>query len=362
MNPFRRFIRVGTAATGILLVAGLLVTVDSATAQGSNPHDGHAVIAKKKKTYKVKVHAGKPKAPSAAASASNGGGGCLPPIIGFDRESLCLTFPVRVTVVQLENGEPVGDEAYKFGVQTLVDLSAAAAKFVESVAVVGLTTSGDDPGLDPTITVTSQCDQPCQDTSPQILAVGTPQVAAGGASNGVDVPSNQVAWPEPVVSLYAEYGGYESNTVSWQVVPVIRRDHMYPGVWRAGCVFPGYVPTVDMSGLPHIARGIRKVQGRGDHVGRPGGSHPLHRASSGVTAKHNRHLVCPKHLRRPRGSSCDEYPFASTMEGGTSLPPIDRIIQWVPAHENQRQGVVLSTFYRHNRVLRSDAFYVSAGK
>ncbi len=359
MAVFRRFMHLAVVAAGTSLVACLMA--ESAVAQAGVLRDGSAAVAKMAKVYKVKVHAGKPKR-SSGASAGSDGGGCLPPIIGSNRESLCLVFPAMVTVVQLENGDPVGDEVYKFGVQTIVDLSATSARFAESVAVVGLTTTGDDPGLDPTITVTSQCDQPCRDTSPQLLAVGTPQVAAGKNSNGVDAPSNQVVWPSPVISLFAGYGGYESNTVSWPVMPAIRCDHMYPGLWKAGCVFPGYAPTVDMSGLPHITRGISRVQGRGGHVGRPGGGHPLHRASSAVATKHNRRLVCPKHLPRPKGSSCDEYPFASTVEGGMSLPPIDRIIQWVPLRENQNQGVILSAFYRHNRVLRGDAFYVFAGK
>ena len=116
-----------------------------------------------------------------------------------------------------------------------------------------------------------------------------------------------------------------------------------------------------MSGLPAIAKGIREVQGRGSHVGRPGGRNPLHRASSSVEKDNNRKLVCPKNLKRPKGSQCDEYPFASSKEGGTALPAIDRIIQWVPAAQNKQQGQILSSFYRENRVLRGvDAFYVQA--
>jgi hypothetical protein len=113
---------------------------------------------------------------------------------------LCRVFPVTVTVAQLRNGEAVGDEADKFGVQTLVELSATSARFVECVAVVGLATAGDDPGVDPTITLTSQCDQPCRDTSPQLLPVGTPKIAPGGNSNGADAPSNQVVRPAPAPS------------------------------------------------------------------------------------------------------------------------------------------------------------------
>jgi|SRR5579863_7406902 len=118
-----------------------------------------------------------------------------------------------------------------------------------------------------------------------------------------------------------------------------------------------------MSGLPTIAKNIREVQGRGSHVGRPGGSHPLHRASDAQQVINNRNQVCPKHKKRPPGYQCDEYPFASAWEGGKKLPPIDRIADWVPKKENQRRGMLLSLFYRVNRIMRGspgDAFYVRA--
>ncbi len=62
--------------------------------------------------------------------------------------------------------------------------------------------------------------------------------------------------------------------------------------------------------------------------------------------------MCPKGLKRPPNTQCDEYPFASTSKGGTKLPPIDRAREWVPRHENQKQRVILSGFYRNNRILR----------
>lgn len=360
----KSFKRAAVAAAGI----AALVIVFPVTAQAKGaPHHGRmaTVGAEKTKTYKIKVKRGKSKVARAASSEAPHGGGCLPPILGFAREDLCLVIPITIIVVQLEDGTPDGsEETYKFGVQTQVSLSPASTRFDIEVTAVALTTSGDDPALDPSVTITSQCDHPCSITSPQIMAVGTPEVAEGGASNEVITHPDHVVWPEPAISLYADYGGDESNTVSWPIVPVIRCDHMYPREWRKpGCVFPDFTPTVDMSSLPVIAENIRKVQGRGIHVGRPGGRHPLHRNSGSQERDKNRHLVCPKHEKRPPGSSCDEYPFASTVEGGTSLPPIDRYRGWVPAHENQSQGVILSRFYRVNRILRGspgDAFYVHA--
>lgn len=362
MDPFKR------AAIAAVVIAAALAIVLPAAAQASmsaprHGRTGTVAAQKKGKTYKVKVRKhGKTRGPKVAEPRASQAGSCLPPILGFGREDLCLAFPVAAEVVQLEDGAPDGNETYRFLVQMQVGLSATSTMFSIDVAVVGLTESGDDPGLDPSLTITSQCDSPCRDTSPQILAAGTPQVAEGGAGNEAITPANQVVWPKPTISLYAEYGGDQSSTVSWPIVPPIRCDHMYPTAWRKpGCVFPAFIPAVDMSGLPVIAKNIRAVQGRGGHYGRPGGGRPLHRNSSQQETDNNRHLVCPKHLKRPPGDQCDEYPFASAWEGGTRLPPIDRYRGWVPKRENSVQGAILKRFYADNRILRGspgDAYYV----
>ncbi|PWI46209.1 hypothetical protein CK485_00185 [Streptomyces sp. ICBB 8177] len=55
---------------------------------------------------------------------------------------------------------------------------------------------------------------------------------------------------------------------------------------------------------------------------------------------------------------CDEYPFASTDEGGTALPATQRAVTWVPAAEQRKQGGMVSAFQVQNRVLKGDPFYV----
>ncbi|MFB6614698.1 NucA/NucB deoxyribonuclease domain-containing protein [Streptomyces sp. NPDC056367] len=60
------------------------------------------------------------------------------------------------------------------------------------------------------------------------------------------------------------------------------------------------------------------------------------------------------------GLSCDEYPFASTKEGGTTLGTFYRGWAWVPRAEQNSQGGLLISFYRTNRVLEDDPFWVKA--
>jgi hypothetical protein len=258
MTPFKR-VTVAAAMTVAALGMALPAIARSNT---DTPHQGRTVTmsARKMKTYEIKVRKhGRTQGPKVAEPDAPQAGVCLPPILGFGREDLYLAFPVTVEVLQLEAGAPDGNEkTYNFLVQTQVGLSARSTSFNIDVAVVGLSTSGDDPGLDPSLTITSQCDLRCTDTSPQVLAVGTPQVAAGGASNKAITPADHVSW-HLEVTLYAEYGGDQSSTISWPIVPAIRCDHMYPAAWRKpGCVFPAFIPTVDMSGL----KSSRRISGR----------------------------------------------------------------------------------------------------
>ena len=57
---------------------------------------------------------------------------------------------------------------------------------------------------------------------------------------------------------------------------------------------------------------------------------------------------------RPDGS-CDEYPFASTNEGGARASRAN-----VNLRQNQRGGALLGGFYKRQRVLTGDAFWVFA--
>lgn len=61
---------------------------------------------------------------------------------------------------------------------------------------------------------------------------------------------------------------------------------------------------------------------------------------------------------RPTGKQCDEYPFASTLEGAASTT-WDYSIKLVIDKHNTNAGSALSKFYKDDRILRnSDFFYV----
>lgn len=60
--------------------------------------------------------------------------------------------------------------------------------------------------------------------------------------------------------------------------------------------------------------------------------------------------------KAPKGQSLDEYPFASTAEGGSGS-----VVRPVPRGEQNYQGGKLSSFYRDNGVNPGDQFHVAFG-
>ena len=83
----------------------------------------------------------------------------------------------------------------------------------------------------------------------------------------------------------------------------------------------------------------------------------LSRSGSGISR--NRYAACGG-AGAPSGLSCDEYPFASTRQGGKGAK-----ISYVPKRENYSQGGQLSAFYRKNGISkygRNSNFYMAYPK
>jgi Deoxyribonuclease NucA/NucB len=74
--------------------------------------------------------------------------------------------------------------------------------------------------------------------------------------------------------------------------------------------------------------------------------------ASGARQRANRQAACG-HWRPGSRLSCDEYPFASTLQGGRGAS-----IAGVPKVEQRRQGGALRAFYAKQRVRVGDQFLV----
>lgn len=166
-------------------------------------------------------------------------------------------------------------------------------------------------------------------------------------SNVQYVPSAQVPG---IPQDYPTGGGLTDLRVRCDRIPQFR---------NTGCVNPSNYPTLTtMVYEPHVADNIRAGQAAGQ-PGAPGGT-PLIRTTA-AQGDINRGLACsaartaalpppPSDMVQP---TCDEYPFASSEQGGATAT-----IAWVPKAENDNQGTSIGDFQRAYRVVPTDRFYV----
>lgn len=127
------------------------------------------------------------------------------------------------------------------------------------------------------------------------------------------------------------------------------------------CVNPHYRPTIVFDGngdFEHVAQNIHTA------ITKENQPSVLTRDPSQVRA--NRYAACrrtnqqrlEKLGKKPDGmptASCDEYPFASTKEGGDEAR-----VQWVPREENNKQGHEIKKFLEQNQLQPEDRFEVKA--
>lgn len=130
-----------------------------------------------------------------------------------------------------------------------------------------------------------------------------------------------------------------------------------------GCVYAQFTPTYDVSTLNndtaqvawHIQWAQRNLAGK---WGRKGFGPELTRTMDSALITANRNAACPSSIPRPVGKSCDEYPFASTYQGGSLNP--DHSCYMVPATQNSLEGSrYRRPWYAANRVLDKDKFWVN---
>jgi hypothetical protein len=217
-------------------------------------------------------------------------------------------------------------------------------------------------------------------------------IASSNAASGEAVIANHVLGPgdvqsaRPSINYSFHTPGVPSRRPANAFVtsPDVRCDDASPerpGV--IGCVQPNWAGTYHLSSaaFPEVAHHVRRAQASG----LPGADEPLHRLSNRSFQDNNRAIACPRSRTPsddppPFGPSCDEYPFASTWQGAWvsqqaggrgrtfdgcgldhSLPRLTGP-GWsacmVPFRQNGRAGSDLAKFYRDNRIIDGDPFFV----
>ena len=164
--------------------------------------------------------------------------------------------------------------------------------------------------------------------------------------------------------------GYEAPTDFETTETLIRCDNNHdplPTDRLPGCVNVFWTPTISFTGAgyPNISANIQDGQTKLNGLGVPGIT-PLVRtrndyryANQAFSCSDSRTmaLIGPRPEPNPETGepwSCDEYPFASSTDGGRA----DGVIKWVPKLENDSQGGTLGGWYSSQRLLEGDWYYV----
>ncbi|GII90462.1 NucA/NucB deoxyribonuclease domain-containing protein [Sinosporangium siamense] len=96
----------------------------------------------------------------------------------------------------------------------------------------------------------------------------------------------------------------------------------------------------------------------------PGGvwHNPLTRHGYEPTNEGNRTtagVVCKNEIKKEEGTDCDEFPFASTLQGATRAnPPHNFSVDRIESVQNQDHGRVLKAWYSNNRILNGDKYWI----
>ena len=272
----------------------------------------------------------------------------------IDRFVGCNQTFLEISVLQVPDGKLVGTA--KAAVINSVEADPRGLTWTHRIKFVRLSGWGDINGLIPQ--GTPACPLECTVTGSQLpnrLLLDQPEGNLA-ATSSIDprtkgtIAAGQSRWS---VS-FSQMGAFPSQPADF-TSEAVRCDTATPNA-RPGCVLSRYTPTLNYTTAHNgeLATHIRDAQASG-RPGAPASGKPLTRTTNRTRVELNRTTSCPPLLPRPPGTQCDEYPFASTQQGGLLNGASSRLID---QDDNTTGGNELAAFYRQNRVVDSDPFYV----
>lgn len=198
-----------------------------------------------------------------------------------------------------------------------------------------------------TVTGTSTCSGGCTVTSNRTYTLPVPHYPVYSEKDpGITSMGTATVTGSLTTSWVYEGDGLTFPPLKETTVSV--RCDSQPGYkYPAGCANPGYTPTYVLSSAayPDIAK-FDKAQ-----IAKHPSWSTLTRVSPAQADK-NRAVAC-KGFHPPKPYSCDEFPYASTAQGGKGAA-----VQKVLLSENQAQGANLGAFYNANRLFYGEEFHV----
>lgn len=341
-----------TGAVGL----GLLVTAAAPSAMADQPSAGQ---------LRVTVGSPRSQASALAGPAAKANATCTINRITINRFSECEWVTVHVDVIKVINGRPVLEGTADFNVKHQMTLKTNSANWSEKFTISKARTTGKGKGVHVNVSVTSGGGTRATVHFPQGHTLDSAASGTVGYKTGAIAPKKINPKAKSTYRYTFTKAGYSPGKVSYASA-VYRCDNYYgsPRANRSGCAITEAPTAVSMVGLARIDEGIRKLRARGGHYGDPHGGKPLHWMINKTQEGKNRAAVCPRKappdMQRAGRTSCDEYPFASSYEGGTHLPAGQREITWVKVNENKAQGGRITAWRGQMHVMDHDPFYVIA--
>ncbi len=298
----------------------------------------------------------------AAGPASNAT--CTINKITVNRYSECEWVSIHVDVIKIINGKPELEGTVDFDVKHQMTLKVNSANWSEKFHVSKARTTR-------AAAVSPSTSPPLPQAAPRPRSTSRSHILSSSAADGTVGYTTSIAPKKINPKAKTTYAytftkpGYSPGSVTYNSA-VYRCDNYYGSskASRAGCAVPDVPTGVSMVGLARIDEGIRKLRASGGHYGDPNGGKPLHWMINKKQEDANRKAVCPSSapadMKRAGRTSCDEYPFASSREGGTHLPAKQREITWVKVQENKSQGGRITAWRGQMHVMDGDPFYVIA--
>ncbi|MGW4561548.1 NucA/NucB deoxyribonuclease domain-containing protein [Streptomyces sp. NPDC004561] len=334
-----------TITAGAVAVAAL--AVGAATPASAHQQDSGALRVTISRTTQA-----------SSTAAEKAGASCTINRITINRYSECEWVAIHVNVIKVIDGEPVLEGTVDFDVKHQMTLNAKSANWSEKFALSKARTTGAGKGVEVIIGAASQSGTRATVHYAQGHVLDTASSGSVGYATGPITKGHINAKAKTSYRYTFTKPGYTPGTVSYDSA-VYRCDNYYG---TTGCAFPDAPTGVSMINQPRIDEGIRKLRARGGHYGDPNGGKPLHWMINDKQKAKNRAAVCPRtppaDMKRAGRTSCDEYPFASTYEGGTHLAAKERTITWVKKAENDSQGATITNWRRAFHVMDHDPFYV----
>ncbi|MDX3387568.1 NucA/NucB deoxyribonuclease domain-containing protein [Streptomyces niveiscabiei] len=274
-----------------------------------------------------------------------------------NRFRACAVFSAKVTIWDPRSGAVVGTLNYL--VRAYAYSARDSKNWAYQVELMEVSSTARAKGL--TVSGSTTCSGKCRVTKSTFPA----QVM----SQTKDVVGQ--SFMEPTIALSPKgQSGWGQATAGWVFTrpditptnritlptPGVRCDNAFPGMSKPGCVMP-YIPELAYARhgeYPELADHIQDAQNSG-LPGKHGTKNYLTRVTNKTRMRENRDASCPTSLPRPTGKDCDEYPMASTWQGGKTGKFSRRMID---KDQNRSGGRALANFYLYNRIIEKDRFLV----